>query len=58
VCIFGAPGAGGHPGAGAVEGHVGGVGGEAGQDAVRFPVGKGMDLDRVVGGCGHQLALL
>ena len=54
----GSPGAGGHPGPGGVEGHVRGVGGEAGQDAVRVSLREGVDLDRVVGGGGHQLALL
>lgn len=35
-----------------------GVGGEPGQDAIWLAVGKGVDLDCVVGACCHQLAVL
>ena len=56
--VSGSPGAGRDPGAGVVEGHVRGVGGEARQDAVWIALREGVDLDRVVGAGRHQLALL
>lgn len=52
------PGSGSDSGAAAVEGDVRGVGGEPCQDAVRIPVGKRVDLHRVVGARRHQLAFL